>query len=146
VSAERLARLADLEAIERLQGRYCRFVDSGYESAVDDPDAFAALFAADGVWAAAGEPVVGRDAIRDRAEAGRRFRFHLAANAIVDLDGDRAFGRWHVLVALTGRDGEAGWLAGRYVNEFVRTADGWRFAAVRFERGFHAPYGAGWAQ
>jgi ketosteroid isomerase-like protein len=143
VSAE---RLADLAAIEALQARYCRFVDSGYAVAGDDPDAFAALFAEDGVWAAAGEPVVGRAAIRERAVAGRRFRFHLAANPIVDLDGDRATGRWHVLVALTGRDGEAQWLAGRYVNELVRTPEGWRFAAVRFVRAFHAPYDSGWAQ
>jgi uncharacterized protein (TIGR02246 family) len=143
VSAE---RLADLVAIETLQARYCRFVDSGYASAADDPDAFAALFADDGVWAAAGEPVVGRAAIREHAAAGRRFRFHLVANPIVDLDGDHATGRWHVLVALTSRDGEAHWLAGRYVNEYVRTRDGWRFAAVRFERAFNAPYGTGWAQ
>jgi len=47
---------------------------------------------------------------------------------------------------VTGRDGEAAWLAGRYVNEFVRTEDGWRFAAVGFDRAFHAPYTSGWAQ
>jgi uncharacterized protein (TIGR02246 family) len=139
-------RLTDLAAIETLQARYCRYVDSGYASAGDDPDAFAALFAEDGVWVTAGEPIAGRAAIRERAETGRRFRFHLTTNPIVDLDGDRATGRWHALVALTSRDGEAQWLAGRYVNEFVRTADGWRFAAVRFEQAFHAPYDAGWAQ
>lgn len=137
-------RLTDLEAIHTLQARYCRYVDSGYASAGDDPDAFAALFAEDGLWAVGG-PIAGREAIRAHAEAGRRFRFHLAANPIVDLDGDRATGRWHVLVALTSHDREAQWLAGRYVNEFVRTDDGWRFAVVRFERAFHAPYLAGWA-
>ncbi|MES1247388.1 MAG: nuclear transport factor 2 family protein [Actinomycetota bacterium] len=140
-----LETLADLEEIRVLEARYCRLVDSGYESAGDDPDAFAALFAEDGVWAAAGEPIVGRAAIRERAESGRRFRFHLTANPIIDLDGDRATGRWHALVALTGRDGEAAWLAGRYVNEFVRTGEGWRFAAVRFSGAFHAPYATGWA-
>jgi hypothetical protein len=149
VSEERIRRLADLEEIRGLQARYCRFVDSGYESAGDDPRAFALLFDADGVWATGGIPTVGRDAIRERAASSSsgRFRFHLSANPIVDLDGDRATGRWHALVALVRGegDGEAAWLAGRYANRFVRTEAGWRFSVVRFELAFHARYDTGWS-
>ena len=142
----RAGRLADLEAVRGLKARYCRLVDSGYPSAGDDADAFARLFAEDGTWAVSGEPAVGRDAIRGRAASPGRFRFHLAANPIVALDGDRASGQWHVLVAVTGSDGKAAWLAGRYADDFVRTAAGWRFARVRFETAFHAPYDAGWSR
>ncbi|HEY4413582.1 MAG TPA: nuclear transport factor 2 family protein [Gaiellaceae bacterium] len=141
----RAQRLADLNEIRELKSRYCRFVDGGYPSARDDSAAFADLFAPDGVWETGGEPTVGRDAIRERAASSRRFRFHLAANPIVDVDGDRAQGLWHVLVAVTGSGGAAAWLAGRYADELVRTADGWRFAAVRFEAAFHAPYDVGWS-
>jgi hypothetical protein len=144
VSAARSRRLDDLEEIRALQASYCRFVDSAYDGAGDDPDTFAALFAEEGVWAAGPEPVVGRTAIRERAAASTRFRFHLATNAIVDVDGDRARGWWHVLVAVTGGDGAA-WLAGRYENEFARTAEGWRFASVRFHRALHASYDRGWS-
>ncbi len=138
-------RLADLSEIRELKSRYCRLVDGGYSSAGDDSAAFADLFAPDGVWETGGEPTVGRAAIRERAESSRRFRFHLVANPIVDVAGDVAQGRWHVLVAVTGSDGGAAWLAGRYADEFVRTADGWRFAAVSFEAAFHAPYDVGWS-
>jgi ketosteroid isomerase-like protein len=144
VSDLRRLRLDDLEEIRTLQASYCRLVDSGYESAPEDADAFAALFSEDGVWAAGPEPVVGREAIRQRASSSRRFRFHVVANPVVHVEGDRATGWWHVLVAVTGAEGAA-WLAGRYEDEFVRTADGWRFVSVRFHRALHAPYYTGWA-
>jgi len=141
---DRVRVLTDLGEIRDLKARYCRLVDSGYSTAGDDANAFADLFASDGVWEAAGERIVGRNAIRERAARSRRFRFHLASNPIVDVDGDSATGRWHALVAITGSDGLAAWLAGTYDDTFVRTSDGWRFEHVRFSVAFNAPYDEGW--
>ena len=145
-TAARLRRLGDLEEIRALKARYCRWVDSGYESAGDDAEAFADLFVDDGVWVVAAEPTVGKEAIRARAASSRRFKLHLVANAIIDVDGDRASGAWHVLVPSTAADGRAVWLAGTYEDSFVRTDTGWRFARVVFHAAFRTPYDEGWAK
>jgi len=141
---DRLRRLADLEEIRTLKSLYCRWVDSGYDAAGEDPDHFAALFTEDGVWEVSSEPARGHDEIRTRAAASTRFKLHLAANAIIELDGDRASGTWHVLVPSTASDGGAVWRAGTYDDDFVRTPDGWRFAHVTFHPAFRAPYEVGW--
>ncbi|MCW2976591.1 MAG: hypothetical protein JWM06_1872 [Actinomycetia bacterium] len=142
----RLRRLADLEEIRTLKALYCRWIDTGYESAGDDATRFAELFAVDGVWAVSAEPVSGREAIRARASSSRRFRLHLVANPIIELDGDRATGVWHALVPSTASDGQAVWLAGTYDDSFVRTDDGWRFARVTFHAAFRTPYEDGWGK
>jgi hypothetical protein len=143
-TADRVRRLADLEEIRTLKSLYCRWVDTGYDAAGADPARFAELFTEDGVWEVSAEPARGRDAIRERAAASQRFKLHLAANPIVELDGDRAEGAWHVLVPSTASDGSAVWLAGTYDDAFVRTEEGWRFARVTFHEAFLAPYDVGW--
>jgi hypothetical protein len=141
----RLRRLTDLQEIHALKALYCRWVDSGYDAAGDDPAAFAALFTEDGVWAAGAEPAIGREAIAARAAASRRFRLHLAANAIVDVAGGRASGTWHALVPTVTAEGRAVWLAGTYEDTFVRTDAGWKFERVVFHTAFRTPYDEGWA-
>jgi hypothetical protein len=141
----RLRRLTDLQEIRALKALYCRWVDSGYDAAGDDPAAFAALFTEDGVWAAGAEPAIGREAIAARAAASRRFRLHLAANAIVDVAGGRASGTWHALVPTVTAEGRAVWLAGTYEDTFVRTDAGWKFERVVFHTAFRTPYDEGWA-
>jgi uncharacterized protein (TIGR02246 family) len=144
--AERLRRLSDLDEIRTLKSLYCRWIDSGYDAAGDDPARFAELFAEDGVWEVSSEPARGREAIRARAVASRRFKLHLAANPIIELYGDRATGSWHVLVPSTATDGSAVWLAGTYDDAFVRTDDGWRFARVTFHAALRASYDEGWGE
>jgi hypothetical protein len=143
-TADRVRRLADLDEIRTLKSLYCRWVDSGYEAAGDDPARLADLFTEDGVWEVSAEPARGREEIRERAAASRRFKLHLAANPIIELSGDRATGAWHVLVPSTASDGGAVWLAGTYDDDFVRTDEGWRFARVTFHAAFRAPYDEGW--
>ena len=143
----RLRRLADLEEIRGLKALYCRWIDSGYESAGDDADAFAELFADDGVWHVGADRIVGRAAIRERAAAGSgRFRLHLVANAVIELGVDSATGTWHALVPSTAADGRAVWLAGTYDDAFVRTDMGWRFGTIRFHPAFRTPYDEGWGR
>lgn len=58
---ERVRRLEAVEAIRRLKSRYCQLCDDGYS-----PDALAALFTKDAVWAGGPQRGVhqGQQAIR----------------------------------------------------------------------------------
>jgi len=120
--------LLDRTRIRELTARYNRCFDDG------DPEGFAATFTHDGVMEVDGTfRTEGRDAL---AEMVRRTPYgvvHVTVDATVEVDGDRAVQDVKLLVlsrpapgaevrttVLTG--------SGRYHDELVRTADGWRFA------------------
>lgn len=144
---ERIDRLEAIEEIRRLKALYCHWADRGYESAGDDAKGFASLFAEDAVWTGGkGVPVVGRAAIEAHYASFRPFCMHFATNGVIDVDGDRATGHWHVLSTQTSHDGRAIWIAGTYDEEYVKTADGWKFETVEFHLAFRTPYEEGWAR
>ena len=135
--AERLARLEDIQAIERLKYTYCLHCDRGY-----DADALAALFVEDAVWD--GGPkrgrIVGREAIRNFfAGISQRMTYaaHLLANPIIDLQGDTATGRWRMLQPHMARDPEGNersrWQLGAYVDGFVRVDGRWMIKTLSVE-------------
>lgn len=143
----RIRRLEDIEAIKALKGRYCGYCDANY-----DPEGIASLFVEDGVWDG-GElgRAEGRDKIRRffrRAPEVFPFAIHNVMNPIIEVDGDRATGRWYLLQPCTrrGENEEAMWLAGRYEDEYVRVGGEWKFKHLRFITRFLAPYGEGWAK
>ncbi len=90
----RVRVLEDVEAIKQLKARYCDRCDDGPY----DADGVAELFTEDAVWEGEGfGRFVGRDAIRDFFRTGRSvfsFTIHQATNPIIEVDGDRARGRW----------------------------------------------------
>jgi hypothetical protein len=143
---DRLSRLEDIEAIRQLKARYCLLADRGYDGAGDDDRAFAELFAEDGVFDASAGPIVGRQAIEARCKKFHPFGFHLVMNPVIAVDGDTATASWSALVPSITVDGAALLVAGRYEEELVRTADGWRYARVRFHAAFRAPHEDGWAK
>lgn len=143
---ERLARLEAIEEIHRLKAAYCAHCDNGYV-----PDALADLFTRDGVIDAG--PFgrhAGRDAIRRYFDAISKtivFAAHLVTNPVIWVEGERATGRWRLLVTATMlRDGkkEAVWILGDYRDDYAREEGRWRFANVDLEIDFIAPYDAGW--
>ena len=96
--AARLQKMEDIEAIRRLQYRYCGLCEDGFLA-----DEIAALFTADGVWAA-GEPwgdYEGREAIagffRTMPNAVS-YSVHALMNDEIDVDGDTARARWRGLI------------------------------------------------
>lgn len=122
--------LADRTRIRDLTARYNRSFDDG------DTDAFAETFTEDGVM-----EVVGGFEVRGRAglaEMCRRTPYgvvHVTADATVDIDGDRAVQDVTVMVLQRPKPDAAPAerqttleRSGRYHDELVRTADGWRFA------------------
>jgi hypothetical protein len=117
-----------------------RLVDA-YGIAVDelDADAVAALFAPGGtllVYEHGSDELKYsyRDAgfkelIDDLAQSYLQM-FHLVANFVVTIDGDRATGTTYCLASHLRDDGrgpQVVWMPVRYRDRFVRTDAGWRF-------------------
>lgn len=110
-----------------------------------DYEALAALFAADGMMIRpSGDPLVGRAAILKsyQSRPGGRITRHICTNIRITVESrDRARGLSYAVVysANAGEPAEGHFgiktdtlhLVGEFDDEFVRTPDGWRFAARR---------------
>lgn len=111
-----------LVAIQQVYARYSLSLDAA------DRDEFVTCFTAEPRLEIVGGPTFeGQDGlaalIGGRTPESPR---HETMNVCVDLDGDRARGRAYFV--LRGADGQPAAM-GRYADELVRDADGWRFAA-----------------
>ena len=146
--AARLQRLEDIESVKQLKARYCAFCDDNY-----NPQGIASLFTDDGVWdggdlgTAEGHAAIIK--FFERAPSAFSFAIHNVMNPIIEIDGDRASGRWYLLQPLIrkSRNGEdAMWLAGRYEDEYVRIGGEWKFKRLKFITRFLASYEEGWAK
>ncbi len=122
--------LADRDALRELRARYSHTYDG------KQLDAFLALFVEDGVLQLGPTGFArGRDEMR-KALAGpiesADFAIHFTSDEITDFTGpDTARGTSRFAVH-TGREPNIQG-AGTYRDEYLRTADGWRFAARRIE-------------
>ncbi len=144
---KRLRLLEDIEEISKLKARYCNYVDGGWDRPTHDYDGVASIFTEDGVWEAVPTiHVETRQGIRDYFKRAQNIplAFHRITNPIIEVDGDKAKGNWHVLVALTQPNGKAVWIGGIYNDDFVRTPEGWKFQKLSFTFAFHVPYEKGW--
>jgi uncharacterized protein (TIGR02246 family) len=122
-------RLLDRVRIRELTAHYNRCFDDG------DAEGFAATFTEDGVMEVAGGFVQSGRA--QLAEMCRRTPYgirHVTVDATVDVDGDRATQCVTVLIVSrpkpdAGPDERRSHLdrTGTYVDELVRTPEGWRF-------------------
>lgn len=109
-----------------------------YSDAVFRRDAadWGACWAADAQWTLMGTEVAGREAIVALwTQAMARFRFvaFFAQPGVIVIDGERGTGRVWTHEVLEAADGTVTRPIGRYDDDYVRTADGWRFAARRYE-------------
>lgn len=113
----------DRDAIRDLFARYCRYIDTG---AVDE---WAATFTENGEFLGAGEPLLGRVALRAFASqlpAGTLH--HMVLNEAIDVVGDSAICRSSVVVAANG----AIVVIGRSDDELRRVDGAWRIARRTF--------------
>jgi uncharacterized protein (TIGR02246 family) len=112
----------DLEAIRKLLARYCFAIDAR------DADAWTGLFTEDGVFHYnLGEPIAGKDALRQFLSMVPDDRHHLTMNEIIEVDGDTATVRAYALI--TKESPPVISAVGEYEDTLRRTSSGWRFAS-----------------
>jgi hypothetical protein len=151
-------RLDDCEAvleIQALKADYGGLVDRRFSGGrpVDDEslarlaDQIAQLFTEDGLWD--GGPglgaVTGRPAIAERL--GRptlTFARHLFVNPRIEVEEDRARGRWDLLSPCRRADGSSYWMCGYEDDEYARVGGRWLHRAMRLTTVFMSPVGEGW--
>jgi hypothetical protein len=142
----RIRRLEDLEAIRDLKYRYSTYCDDGY-----DADHLAPLFTEDAVWdgGVLGR-FVGREAIREffvQCSKIVPFAIHQVTNPILEVDGDRATGRWYLWEPIVFASGNRGlWMAARYDDRYRRERGGWSFESVTVDLRMLSPYEEGFAK
>ncbi len=142
-------------AIHALKAEYSQLVDRRFvrgqllgEGALSALVARAAdLFTEDATWD--GGPglgvAVGRAAIADRLAATTlSFGRHYFVSPRIEVDGDRAHGRWELLSPCRRPDGTSYWMAGYEDDEYRRVDGRWLHASMRLTAVFMTPVGEGW--
>ncbi len=145
---QRLRRLEDIEEIKKLKARYCEACDGGWDGrASHDLEKIVALFTEDAVWdGGVYGRREGRAALRDYYQRNPEvpFAFHLLTDPIIEVNGDRATGNWHLLISLTQADQSSMLIGGVFEDEYARTAEGWRIKRSRFSLALHSPHQGPW--
>jgi hypothetical protein len=131
---DRVAAIQDCQALS---------IAYGYDLDFMDADGLANLFAEDGAWQTSETPLVGRKAIHDNwaAQAGRPYvtRHAITNTRITFTDADHATGTAYLqMYRFDPKHPETikslePVLLGVFHDEYVRTADGWRFKLRKLE-------------
>lgn len=143
---KRIQTIEDIEAIKRLKARYCGYCDNGY-----DADALAALFTDDAIWdGGAFGRFEGRKAIHDFFAGVSKllpFAMHYVMNPLIEVEGDRATGRWYLFEPCTFAEGsQPVWGAAYYDDRYVKVGGAWKFQGVKITSSFWTPYELGWVK
>jgi len=143
--------------IQALKARYGELVDQRFSAGgvVDGPRLeriaaeVAALFSTDGVWdgGAGLGTATGREAIAARLRRPTLdFSRHLFVKPRIDVDGDRAWGRWDLLSPCRRTDGTSYWMCGYEDDEYIRRDGAWLHRSMTLTTVFMAPVGEGWTR
>ena len=137
----RIKRLEDLEEIKQLMSLYCFHADNA------DGENWSQVFTEDGAFQTdIYGTYEGRDVIR--ALQHRSFAIHYNTNPIIEIDGDRAVGKWLLLMPCSFDDEAGGkravWAAAKYVNDLERVNGKWLFKRVRLNSIMWTPFDQGW--
>ncbi|WP_254524464.1 nuclear transport factor 2 family protein [Natrinema caseinilyticum] len=76
---------------------------------------------------------------------------HMVHNGVIDVDGDEATGKWYFEVPCVSKatllnEGEAGWLQGRYDEEYRRVDGEWKISVSKAAFHYVADYEEGWGE
>jgi hypothetical protein len=146
----RIARLADINDIKRLQRAYGYYLDEGQWDHVAD------LFAADATLEIGKDGVFrGRDRIRQYFRTignGRigltpgRLNEHLQVMPVITLAGDSARGTWRDIILAGELGREAWWGEGPTEVRYVKQNGVWKIAGLHWFQTLYVPYEGGWAK
>ncbi|GAD53605.1 bile acid 7-alpha dehydratase BaiE [Halarchaeum acidiphilum MH1-52-1] len=125
-------------AIERLKHEYCYAIDDGRYGDWAD------CFAPDGTFVMDdGTTFEGRDELeafgRDVFDDAYVESAHTVTNAVVDVDGDTATGRWYLALYHETADGDSAVQQASYADEFRRVDGEWRIAEANVTYGVRLP-------
>jgi hypothetical protein len=151
----RVAAAEAVQAIAALKARYAELVDARYaRGAVVDAARLgelaariAELFAEDAEWDGGRALGVakGRAAIAARMrEPTLLFSKHYFLQPQIEVDGERARGRFDLLAPCTTKDGRPHWMAGVEEDEYRRVGGAWLHQRMRLTVVFYAPHETGW--
>jgi ketosteroid isomerase-like protein len=138
---QRVRRLEDLDAITQLTYHYAMAVNKGPGNDVDLA-AIARLFTTDARWSSddSGTTIGAAGIVAELPTATAQIEFsaHAFLNPVITLDGDHATGAWLLWIAsVHDRNPGAVYLSAEL--KYVRTADGWRIAAIHVGSGIRIP-------
>jgi len=148
----RTARVADVDAIENLQGSYGYYTDKMLWDEVID------LFADDGTLEIGPSGVyAGKDSIhrylyslsggkQGPLEGVLNEHFQLQPIVTVAPDGQSAKARWRafLMTGVYGSGSGGNWGEGTYENEYVKQNGVWKIRKLHWYTTFIAPYEGGW--
>jgi hypothetical protein len=149
---KRIQVLEDIEAIRKLKAMYCYLADAGIAGDISKYDELVAHFTEDGWVDFEGFGVhKGKEALgkffKELVHSLWTYAAHLAVNPVIEMDGDRARGKWFVHVpGTTRKSNRAVWIQGKYDEVYVRVAGEWKWQSIRFIPDFYTPFDEGWAR
>ncbi|MFT5014340.1 MAG: hypothetical protein ACI9HY_004028 [Planctomycetaceae bacterium] len=143
---QRITRLEDLESIKQLKARYCEICDDDHNH-----ELITTIFSDDGIWEGDGiGQAVGHAKIVELFKSFQTaisFSQHMVQNPIIEVDGDRAKGRWYFFGMFTFYKGDVRrWQAARYHEEYAKQNGVWKIKhlkvvppvmSARYETGWH---------
>ena len=152
---KRITVLEDIAAIKQLRSLYCYLADAGLNDA-SKMDELMTHFT-DDAWidfGTADSPDIhkGKDAVtkfyKEVVVGALSYSAHMVINPIIEVDGDKAKGRWYVFVPCTMREtNSASWLFGKYEEEYVKIGGQWKWSSMIFRSEFNSPFGGeGWVE
>jgi hypothetical protein len=151
--------LSDIEEIKQLKARYWKACDGdivvGPSHEIEE---VVALYTEDGSWSVQPRPDMpqanahlggsGHAGLRSYFTMLRekyRFIMHFGMAPIITVIGDSATGHWHFLATMVAFDDpQSLFSGGLYLDDYVRTPQGWRIKNTVVVAGFATTPGGGW--
>ncbi len=146
----RITVLEDIEAIKVLKASYCYLVDAGVAGDASKWDELMDRFTED---ARADFDLLGvhegKEAIskffRETIPAALSYSAHMVCNPIIEVDGNRATGKWYVHVPASGKaQDKAGWITAKYDEEYVKIDGAWKWKSITTRFDYITPFDEGW--
>ena len=149
----RVRRLEDIEEIRKLKATYCFLCDAGLDDRRNRDELISHFTAEARVDFGLGpaSKFQGREGLEvffgEVVPGAVSFCMHMVHNAIIEVEGDRATGRWYYEAPTTdAASGRAQWMAGTYVEEYAREDGEWKFVSIDTQWKYISPYDEGWAK
>jgi hypothetical protein len=153
----RIQVVEDIAAIQKLKARYGELTDQRYAGGRVKDQAeleslaaqIAELFTPNALWDGGSALGIcrGRSQIYERfLKPTLNFSWHYFVKPQIQVEGDRATGRWDILAPCTTRDDEPCWMAGVEDDAYARVDGEWLHSAMKLRVVFMAPYARGWAE